>query len=76
MTTREPIPGVDRPITKEDLEARLRNVRDEVGKVKESTLGAGIAAGGAALVLLVILAFLIGRRRGKKKYAFVEIRRV
>ena len=76
MARQEPIPGVDRPITREDLEDRIRNVRDEISKVKESTLGAGIAAGGAALLLLVVFAFLLGRRRGKKKYAFVEIRRV
>lgn len=73
---RDEVPGLDRPITRDDLEVRLRTVRDDVSKVKESTLGAGIVAGSAALLFLVIFAFLLGRKRGKKKYAYVEIRRV
>ena len=68
-------PGVDRPIHRSDLENRLRSLRSDVDVVKESATGAGIAAGIGLAVLLVILAFVIGGRRGKKKYAFVEIRR-
>ena len=70
------VPGVDRPIHRDDIEQRLRTLRGEVDSVKESTLGLGIAAGGGLLLLLIILAFLLGKKRGKKKYAFVEIRRV
>ena len=76
MARTDSVPRVDRRITRKDLEDRIRNVQDDVSKVKESTLGAGLAAGGVAILLLVIVAFLLGRKRGKKKYAYVEIRRV
>ena len=69
-------PGVDRPIRREDLEGRLRDLKDDVDMIKESTLGLGIAAGGIALLVLLVIVFLLGKRRGKKKYAFLEIRRV
>ena len=68
-------PGLDRPIDRSDIESRLRTLKDDVDTVKESAAGAGLAAGLGIAVLLVLLAFVLGRARGKKKYAFVEIRR-
>jgi hypothetical protein len=68
-------PGIDRPIQRSDIESRLRAAQAEVKGVKDSTVGIGIAAGGLAALLLLLLAFLIGKRIGTKKYSFVEIRR-
>jgi hypothetical protein len=68
-------PGVDRPIKIGDIEARLRSVQSDVTKVKDSTVGAGIAAGGVIALVILIMAFLIGKKIGTKKYSFVEIRR-
>ena len=68
-------PGVDRPIDRTDLEDRLRSLRTDVETVKTSAAGAGIAAGIGLALLFVLVAFALGRARGKKKYAFVEIRR-
>ncbi len=68
-------PGVDRPIKRDDLEKSLRSIKDDIDSVKESASGLGVAAVIAVALILVLLAFLIGRRRGKQKYAFVEIRR-
>jgi hypothetical protein len=68
-------PGVDRPIQRTDLEDRLRSLRTDVETVKTSAAGAGIAAGIGVALLLVLMAFILGRARGQKKYAFVEIRR-
>ena len=65
----------DRPIARNDIENRLRDVRNDFESVKQSAAGAGVAAGLGVALLLVILAFVIGRKRGKAKYAFVEIRR-
>jgi hypothetical protein len=76
MAERVEQPGVDRPIRRDDIEDRLRSLRGEIDNVKASTLGAGIAAGFGAVLLLIILAFLLGKRRAKKKYAFIEIKRV
>ena len=68
-------PGVDRPVDRADIESRLRDVRNDFESVKSSAAGAGIAAGIGLALLLVLIAFIVGRRRGLAKYAFVEIRR-
>lgn len=68
-------PGLDRPIKREDIEQRLRNIKGDVESIKDSTVGVGVAAIGGLALLLVILAFIIGRSRGRKKYAFIEVRR-
>lgn len=68
-------PGIDRPVERSDIENRLRDVRNDFESVKSSAVGAGVAAGIGLALLLVLIAFIIGRRRGLAKYAFVEIRR-
>ena len=68
-------PGVDRPVERADIEHRLRDLRTDFESVKQSATGAGLAAGLGVALLLVLAAFIIGRRRGQAKYAFVEIRR-
>lgn len=68
-------PGIDRPIRRSDIESKLRAAQAEVTSVKDSTVGLGIAAGGVAALLLLLVAFMIGKRIGTKKYSFVEIRR-
>ena len=68
-------PVVDRPIKRDDLEKSLRSIKDDIDSVKESASGLGVAAVIAVALILMLLAFVIGRRRGKQKYAFVEIRR-
>ena len=64
-----------RPITRADIESKVRAVQADFEAVKESTAGLRIAAGLGVALLLVFLAFLIGRRRGKQKYSFIEVRR-
>lgn len=73
--TKVSAPGVDRPVERSDIEDRLRDIRSDFDSVKQSAAGAGLAAGLGIALLLVVVAFVIGRKRGKAKYAFVEIRR-
>ncbi len=72
--TTTPAPSAE-PIHRNEIENRLRGLKEDVDAVKESAAGAGVAVAIGIAVLLVLVAFIIGRARGKKKYAFVEIRR-
>lgn len=59
-----------------DIDGKLRELSGDVkGKVeaKKSPILAGLGALG---LLLLILAYFFGKRSGKKKTTFVEIRRV
>lgn len=63
-------------ITRDDIEAKFRELQGEVDDTVESSVGAGVIAGAAALLVLLLLAFFIGRRKGKRQSTVVEIRRV
>ena len=65
-----------KPITRADLEQGFLNIqrgaRKEIADRKSTAITIGTVAG----VVLVMLVFLLGRRSGRKKTTFVEIRRV
>jgi hypothetical protein len=63
-------------ITRADLEAKLREVRGEVEEKGEAARNTGLTVALVGVVALVGLAFLLGRRRGRRKSTVVEIRRV
>jgi hypothetical protein len=64
------------PIKLTDIEGKLRELSGDV-KSKVVAKKPPILAGlGALGLLLLILAYFFGRRSGKKKTTFVEIRRV
>jgi hypothetical protein len=75
MSKPRPIP-TDRPITRADIEAKLREIGGEVDDTVANTKQLAIAAGIVVGVLVIASAFLLGRRRGKKLTTIVEIRRV
>jgi hypothetical protein len=63
------------PITRDDIQAKFRELRGEVDTRAESakaTLAPVLVAVAAGVV---VLAFMMGRRRGRKRTAVVEIRR-
>jgi hypothetical protein len=64
------------PITRDDIEAKFRELQGEVDDTVEQTMGVAIIAGAAVVVGLLAVAFVIGRRRGRKRTTVVEIRRV
>ncbi len=75
MSRKESKRPTDRPIARGDLENQLRTLKGDVDTVKDSTVGAGVAIIGGIALLIIILAFLMGRNRGKQKFSFVEVRR-
>ena len=66
----------DRTITRHDLEAKLQEIRGEVDSSAQDAKPYAVAAAIAGIVAVVALAYLLGRRKGKKRTTVVEIRRV
>jgi len=72
------MPPVDPPqaVTRADIEAKLaqiKGVTDDTTEVAEEAAKTGLVVAGVAVV---VVAFLLGRRRGRKKSTIVEVRRV
>jgi hypothetical protein len=65
-----------RLITREDLQAAYAQVVGEGEASARSAAPRGIAIAGAVAILVIALAFLAGKRRGKARSAVVEIRRL
>lgn len=63
-------------IGRSDIEAKLRQLREQVDRTAESTLPIATAVGAVAAVVVVAGAYLLGRRRGRKNRTVVEVRRV
>ena len=61
-------------VEKSDLEAKLREIEDAIGETTGSAKTGVIIVVGA--VLLLVLFFLFGKRRGKKGSALVEVYRL
>jgi hypothetical protein len=63
-------------ITPDDLRDKLQSFQGDIqGKVDDRKMSIASVAGGAGMVLMILM-FLLGKRSGKKKSAIVEIRRV
>jgi hypothetical protein len=65
-----------RRIGRADLEAKFRELQGNVDDTKESALATAIAVGAVVAVGVVAVAFLFGRRRGRRRSTVVEVRRI
>jgi hypothetical protein len=63
-------------ITRDDLEAKLREVVGQVDDRVEDARPNIVAGALVVLAVVAVLAYLFGRRRGRVRSAVVEIRRV
>ncbi|MDQ2648102.1 MAG: hypothetical protein M3Z03_00950 [Actinomycetota bacterium] len=63
-------------ITRDDLEAKFRSVQGEVEEQRASAVSTLVTVGAVVAVGVIAIAFLAGRRRGKKRTTIVEVRRV
>jgi hypothetical protein len=66
----------DRPITREDLRAGFAGVQGEVTEKVDDAKAPLLAAGLGAVAVVLVLAFVLGKRRGKQDKTYIEIRRV
>ncbi|MFQ5948788.1 MAG: hypothetical protein ACE5KX_08005 [Acidimicrobiia bacterium] len=62
-------------VEKSDLQAKLREIQEVVEETAASARNTGVAVAVAVIVLLV-MAYLVGRRRGRKGSARVEVYRL
>jgi hypothetical protein len=63
-------------VTRADIEAKLREIQgvtDSTGEVAQNAAKPVLVVVGVAVV---VVAFLVGRRRGRKHTTIVEVRRV
>lgn len=64
------------PITRDSLEAKLRELQGEVDETREQATSMLLTVGAVVAVGVIAIAFLAGRRRGKKRTTIVEVRRL
>ncbi len=62
-------------VSREDIEAKARQLVDAVDETKESVRNKAVLAA-AAVAVVVVGAFIIGRRRGSRNKTVVEVYRV
>ena len=71
-----PAPGADKPVSRGDIEAKLaqiRGVADDTTEAAEGAAKTGLVVAGVGALVVV---FLLGKRRGRKKSTIVEVRRI
>jgi uncharacterized protein (TIGR03382 family) len=61
-------------IERSDVEASLRELFGEGEQTARQYAGVSIGAAGALSFLALVFAFVVGRRKGRKRSAIVEIR--
>lgn len=63
-------------ITRADIEAKLRAIRDDIEPVGEQAKGGLMAIAPVVAAVLIVGAYILGKRSGKKRRAVIEIRRL
>ena len=63
-------------ITRGDIEARFRALQGDVVHKVDDSKARAMQVAAAAGIAVVVLAFLLGKRKGRKKTTMVEIRRL
>lgn len=59
-----------------DIRAKLQEIRGDTDQKVEKAMPYAVVGGAAGVVLLIVIAFVLGRSRGKRKATWVEIRRL
>ncbi|MFL6204965.1 MAG: hypothetical protein ACJ739_06410 [Acidimicrobiales bacterium] len=65
-----------RPIERRDIEAKIRELHGGVEDTAQAASSKLVTVGAVVVVGVVAVAFLLGRRKGKKRTTIVEVRRI
>ncbi len=63
------------PITPDDIKAKLGDLQGEARQQVDGAKNQLITVGAAVGLLLLVIAFMLGRRGGKRSSAVIEVRR-
>jgi hypothetical protein len=63
-------------VTRADIEAKLQQIKGITEQSAETAVDASKGALIGVVLLVILLAFLFGRRQGRKRSTVVEIRRI
>jgi hypothetical protein len=63
-------------ITPDDIEGKMRELADDVDVITNDVRSVAVTAAAVGIAVVVVVAFWLGRRRGKKGATVLEIRRV
>jgi hypothetical protein len=66
----------DRPITREDLRAGFAGIQGEVTEQANEAKTTVLAVGIGVVAVVLVIAFTLGKRKGKQEKTYIEIRRV
>jgi hypothetical protein len=66
----------DRKITRDDIEAKFRELRGDVDERVDEVKMPAAAVAVAVVVVSIVAAYWFGKRRGKKRQMVLEIRRI
>lgn len=66
----------DHQISRDDIQSKLREIQGEVDNAATAAKPAVLTVVAVAAVVVIGAAYLLGRRKGKKRSTIVEIRRV
>ena len=62
-------------ITRDDLEAKFRQLTSDVDDRADAAKSTAVAVGAVVAAAVVLGVFLLGRSRGRKKTTVIEVRR-
>jgi hypothetical protein len=68
--------ATDKRITKADIRAKFEELRTDLDQGVDQARNVTKVVGAVAVGVVVVAAFLYGRRRGRKRQTIVEIRRL
>jgi hypothetical protein len=63
-------------IHRRDLEAKMRELQGGVSDTREAATNTLVTVGAIVAVGVIAVAFMLGRRKGKKRMTVVEVRRI
>ncbi len=67
--------GREGPITRDDIEAKFRQLTADVDDRADAAKGTAVAIGAVIAAAVVLGVFILGRSRGRKKTTVIEVRR-